>query len=1029
MRIPRNLARLFPLVVVMALLPLAGVTPNAEHVRAAPAAAISLSAPYEQNFDTLSNTGTGNPWTDDSTIAGWYTNKTTYNAGTGTSTTGSVFSFGSTGSTERALGSVASGTTGAIYYGVRLVNDTGSTVSAIAIGYTGEQWRNSADASQHSLAFAYQVGATSLTGGSWTAASSLNFAGPISGGTAGALDGNLAANRTTLFAVINVTVTNGQEIWLRWQDDNSSGDDHGLSIDDFSVSAQPYLVVTKTASESSASPGDALNYTLEVQNLGIVASGVTVSDDFDETKLDFLNSSPATSSFNSSTQAATWSIGALAAGASTTINVEVNTLGGASGTVNNAATATGAGLGVSTSNTAAVSIVAIPTPSITTNGSKTCGTAGGVNAEGPGFCDAATGPGAESILLSMSPCRAAGKMCFMVDVQANESLTIHSNGTTAAGNLTTTPYYQGAAGSATNQGDATGVKDTSITVPASGVDQYQVCFEGTGGEVRDLYVKFATPSGATGRIHSDAWCMSNKTFCPTCKFDFTVLARCGEKLRLPFDDFENMTGLKVFKPGAGGAPSTTTLAAVSVHRVQGATDCTYWSHAGGDPSSTSGTYDGSYCGKSIPAVNSDNDTVAWYDGDALNLSNVITNEEYWGDACYTDPPPDPTVSKGYCAGGGLCESASPGDSNYNSQAQIYLEIDLSAAANGCGAYTLQSDRATGYNWSLQSFCYDGSTQLGAQQVYFNGATQCSGGNAPGLAATSALPELVIDTTLEILANGAVNPAACSGGVVDAPITVSYNLANPSCGAATGPFSNAFTISDADAANSATHSSVATLAAYAQRTETVNTTVQCACSGSLLTGGALQVTSTTLDSASSLTECSENSNAVNCLPTTSVTQSPAASCLSLWNAAGTPLAAALASFDAVQSGEAIRVTWETVSEIGNVGFNLWRGTTPNAPDVQLNASLIPSQAPGSSQGFSYEWLDAANLVNNTTYYYWLEDVDMAGAVTRHGPISATYAAPTAVHLLDISAAPASPIVLPLVAMGLAGLSALTLRRRR
>ncbi|MGB3215914.1 MAG: hypothetical protein WBD79_00795, partial [Anaerolineae bacterium] len=252
MRIPRNLVRLFPLVVVMALLPLAGVTPNAEHVRAAPAAAISLSAPYEQNFDTLSNTGTGNPWTDDSTIAGWYTNKTTYNAGTGTSTTGSVFSFGSTGSTERALGSVASGTTNAIYYGVRLVNDTGSTVSAIAIDYTGEQWRNSADASQHSLAFAYQVGATNLTDGSWTAASSLDFAGPISGGTAGALDGNLAANRTTLFAVVNVTVTNGQEIWLRWQDDNSSGDDHGLSIDDFSVSAQPYLVVTKTASESSA---------------------------------------------------------------------------------------------------------------------------------------------------------------------------------------------------------------------------------------------------------------------------------------------------------------------------------------------------------------------------------------------------------------------------------------------------------------------------------------------------------------------------------------------------------------------------------------------------------------------------------------------------------------------------------------------------------------------------------------------------------------------------------------------------------
>ncbi|MFZ1473614.1 MAG: hypothetical protein WAV79_11870, partial [Anaerolineae bacterium] len=112
-----------------------------------------------------------------------------------------------------------------------------------------------------------------------------------------------------------------------------------------------------------------------------------------------------------------------------------------------------------------------------------------------------------------------------------------------------------------------------------------------------------------------------------------------------------------------------------------------------------------------------------------------------------------------------------------------------------------------------------------------------------------------------------------------------------------------------------------------------------------------------------------------------------------------LSAALADFSAFQSGEAMRVSWETVSEVGNLGFNLWRGTSPNAPDVQLNSSLIPSQAPGSSQGFIYEWLDAANLVNNTTYFYWLEDVDIAGVVTRHGPISAAFAAPTAVRLTE------------------------------
>ena len=142
-----------------------------------------------------------------------------------------------------------------------------------------------------------------------------------------------------------------------------------------------------------------------------------------------------------------------------------------------------------------------------------------------------------------------------------------------------------------------------------------------------------------------------------------------------------------------------------------------------------------------------------------------------------------------------------------------------------------------------------------------------------------------------------------------------------------------------------------------------------------------------------------------------------------------LAAALVSFDAVQSGDAILVSWETVSEVGNVGFNLWRGTTPDAPDAQLNSGLIPSQGPGSSQGFSYEWLDATNLVNNTTYYYWLEDVDIAGLITRHGPISATYAAPTAVRLLAADASPALPFALPVAAAALTALAALSLRRRR
>ncbi len=140
----------------------------------------------------------------------------------------------------------------------------------------------------------------------------------------------------------------------------------------------------------------------------------------------------------------------------------------------------------------------------------------------------------------------------------------------------------------------------------------------------------------------------------------------------------------------------------------------------------------------------------------------------------------------------------------------------------------------------------------------------------------------------------------------------------------------------------------------------------------------------------------------------------------------PLSAVLAGFDAQQQGAAILVNWETVSEIGNLGFNLWRGVSPTAPDLLLNSALIPSAAPGSSQGFSYEWLDSNDLVGGTTYYYWLEDVDSSGAVTRHGPVSAAFSAPTAVRL---TGAEANPPGQPLLWLALLGLIALAPRLRR
>lgn len=187
---------------------------------------------YNQNFNGLANSGTGNVWTDNSTIIGWYSNRTTYNASTGSSTTGSLYSYGSTSSTERSLGSLASGTSGTIVYGIRFINNSGITITSIPIEYVGEQWRNSTETA-HKLDFQYQINATGINTGTWVDVNELDFICPITGGTVGALDGNNSSNRLTISYEISIVLLDNQEIWFRWVDIDDSGNDHGLGIDDF----------------------------------------------------------------------------------------------------------------------------------------------------------------------------------------------------------------------------------------------------------------------------------------------------------------------------------------------------------------------------------------------------------------------------------------------------------------------------------------------------------------------------------------------------------------------------------------------------------------------------------------------------------------------------------------------------------------------------------------------------------------------------------------------------------------------------
>ncbi len=134
----------------------------------------------------------------------------------------------------------------------------------------------------------------------------------------------------------------------------------------------------------------------------------------------------------------------------------------------------------------------------------------------------------------------------------------------------------------------------------------------------------------------------------------------------------------------------------------------------------------------------------------------------------------------------------------------------------------------------------------------------------------------------------------------------------------------------------------------------------------------------------------------------------------------PLAVLLAGFDAATQADHILVTWETVSEIGNTGFNLYRALEADGERTLLG--WVPSAAPGSAQGSTYNYQDFG-VTAGQTYWYFLEDIDLAAATTLHGPASAAFQAPTAVTLAGLTTeagqgADPWPIVLVVLALAAA-----------
>ena len=251
---------------------------------------------YAQNFDTLPNPGstsvnTANPVTINgityslanpfdfaapvaasgnngglgiAALAGWHGMAnpaagvgTRFGATAGDQTTGGILSFGLPNSGNRALGLLATSTTGFTAFGAKFINRTAQTLNLMTLQLTGEVWRQSN--LPKTLQFYYLVEPTAAVPFSTNLTAlvpSLNVSLPtVPADTGGvAVDGTSSVNQTNL-GVVNQPINwpPGAALWLVWEMADPTGKAQGLGIDNLTFSAinQPISIPVPLTIQSS----------------------------------------------------------------------------------------------------------------------------------------------------------------------------------------------------------------------------------------------------------------------------------------------------------------------------------------------------------------------------------------------------------------------------------------------------------------------------------------------------------------------------------------------------------------------------------------------------------------------------------------------------------------------------------------------------------------------------------------------------------------------------------------------------------
>jgi hypothetical protein len=263
------------------------VTPGSTNNSTRPSTFIAYDYPgwvYTQNFDSLPQPGSAsvnaaNPVTIQGTsyslanpfgfadvvlasgnngglgnveMTGWYglsALASKFGATDGDQTTGGQISFGPLNSPSRALGLLATSSTGATAFGAKFINQTTQTLDLVTVQFTGELWRQSN--LPKTLECFYFIDPTEVAPfpSSQTALlPSLNVSFPTSAAAIGGVevDGTATVNQADL-RVLNQPIIDwppGAALWLIWQMTDFTGKAQGLAIDNLSFAATSQTILS-----------------------------------------------------------------------------------------------------------------------------------------------------------------------------------------------------------------------------------------------------------------------------------------------------------------------------------------------------------------------------------------------------------------------------------------------------------------------------------------------------------------------------------------------------------------------------------------------------------------------------------------------------------------------------------------------------------------------------------------------------------------------------------------------------------------